>query len=204
MAAKRTNFKKRYLAMLANARSKAKTKKHHRKHRSSGNGGAVKLNGAGLKRVLSNSVLAVAGAMAARAAYGILVKAAPDLDDKIRVAGGIAAPIIGGIVLSGKLPLAMALTNGALGVAAADLAGEKLGESLTEYPEIANAMISGIGYAGKLPAYPQSVPVADPTLVAAATAAGALPPADGTIMGWPRYDGLGEVDFLPEESSRLW
>jgi len=207
--AKKTSFKKKYISMLANARANSKARKAKRHHRGNGGGGKVGLNVAGLKRVASNSVLAVVGALAARAAYGLLVKAAPDLDDKVRVAGGIALPIIGGIALSGKLPVAMAITNGALGIAAADMAGEMLGDTLADYPEVANAMVSGIGYAGKLALAPVPVPLGPPTPVLTGGAATAVipagvPAADGTITGWPRYDGLGEVDFLPEESSRLW
>jgi len=199
---KRTNFKKRYLSMLANARANAKNRKHGKKHhRSSSGSGKVGINASGLKRTLSNSAMAVVGALAARAAYGFAVKLAPDLDDKVRIAGGIVVPIIAGIALSGKLPLTMAVANGALGVAAADLLGDTIGDQLAaDAPEVANAMVSGIGYAGKLVA-PTLTP-AQAAVVAAATT-----PAlnDGTVTGWPRYDNLGEVDFLPEEvGSRLF
>lgn len=152
--------------------------------------GSIRLSVAGVKKALGGGapvLFTAGGAVAARAAYGLLGKYAPTMDAKLRAALSVIGTIAGGMLISHKARTVAPLAIGAAVIGLVDLLSDELGNSLAaSQPEMAQAIALGMKGQAALPAA-AVVPLT----------AGALPSPDvnAEVSGYyPDQFGVGEPD----------
>jgi hypothetical protein len=162
----------------------------------------IALSAQGIKRAIDFKTvgMAIAGGLAARAAYGLVTQEAPEQSNAVRAAIGAAIPIAAAILISGSARTVVPVATGALSAVGIDMLGGSVADAVPDkYPLVKAVLSGGMTVVTQQAALPPATEAPASALPSGVSGYENIPDRIGGLSGiidLPDRQGIGDVDFI--------